>query len=53
MIKTVKADKNGNLYLQFSKRELAELGLKVGDAVEWNTCLMMKKKETKKHDGKI
>ena len=35
MIKKVKADKNGDLYLQFTSDELKELGFKIGDHMEW------------------
>ena len=35
IVKTVKEHGNGELYIEFTKRELDMLGLEKGDSVEW------------------
>ena len=35
IVKTLKENGNGELYIEFSKDELTMMGLKSGDSVEW------------------
>ena len=35
LVKTIKENGNGELYIEFSEDELDQFGLKKGDSVEW------------------
>ena len=35
LVKTVKENGNGELYIEFSEEDLDQFGLKKGDSVEW------------------
>ena len=35
LVKTIKENGNGELYIEFSENELDQFGLKKGDSVEW------------------
>ena len=35
LVKTIKENGNGELYIEFSENELDQFGLKKGDMVEW------------------
>ncbi len=35
LVKTIKENGNGELYIEFSEEDLDQFGLKKGDSVEW------------------